>query len=250
MIVDKQLCEQYLAEKWDNIKWSYSRVNTYLTCPYNWYETYVLGQREGNFYAYTGSAYHKIMEDFYNFYLKGGRLDMNVIKATLKTKLQRRFDKNPFTDRWQNSTYNKLLDSLDYFEIYEDVTQVERLIQWEIDGYIFQGYIDLDAGLNHYDWKSKWVPNKYAIQQNLYLFAKEQVDGIITEGFKIPQYKNHLTVEEVKRDQKGITDAVNLMKTAIPMIKDSLEKGFFVKDNLDRNFCYMLCGSKTCEYKL
>ena len=66
-MVNKELCDQFLEEQWDSMVWSYSRVSSYAHCPYTWYETYVLGNRKGNFYAYAGSAYHKVMEDFYNF---------------------------------------------------------------------------------------------------------------------------------------------------------------------------------------
>lgn len=247
-MIDKNLCDQFLEEKWDKTLWSYSRVTSYLTCPYNWYETYVLGIRSGNFYAYTGSAYHKIMEDFYNFWLKGGRLDMETIKATLDIKLNRRFQRNPFSHRYEQSTYDALLNSLNYFQIFEDVTSVERLIKWEVDNYKFQGYIDLDAGTYHYDWKSKWS-DKYLFQQSLYLFAKEQVDGIITDGFKIPEYKNGLNVVQIDRSESAINDTISMIRTTIPLIKKSLETANFAKDNSDKGFCFNLCASKTCEYK-
>jgi hypothetical protein len=76
------------------------------------------------------------MEDFYNFWLEGGDLKLDVIKDTFRKKLVIKFDNNPFTDRWAQSTYTKLLDSIDSFEIYKDVTSVERLIEWEIDNYV------------------------------------------------------------------------------------------------------------------
>lgn len=247
-MVDKELCDQFLEEKWDSMVWSYSRVSSYAQCPYTWYETYVLGNRKGNFYAYAGSAYHKVMEDFYNFWLEGGDLELEVIKDTLRKKLVTKFHTNPFTDRWAESTYNKLLSSIDHFEIYKDVTSVERLIEWEIDNYRFQGYIDLDAGEYHYDWKSRWDEKKYNHQQNLYLFAKEQVDGITTKGFRIPQYKEGLDVKKIRRSEKRIQSAVEMVRVTIPRIKHSLETAIFDKNPNDNFFCRSLCGAKNCEY--
>jgi len=248
-MIDKNLCDQFLEEQWEDMTWSYSRISSFVSCPYSWYETYILGHRSGNFYAYTGSAYHKIMEDFYNFWLKGGRLDMETIIATLDIKLNRRFEVNPYTDRYAQSTYDKLLDSLNYFQIFEDVTAVERLIEWDIAGYMFQGYIDLDAGEWHYDWKSSWDEEKYARQQNLYLYAKEQVDGIVTKGFKIPQYKNKLKIETVNRNQFYIDDAVEWVQLTIPQIKKALENAEFVKKTPSSFFCVRLCSAKNCEHR-
>jgi hypothetical protein len=247
-VVNKKLCDQFLAEQWDSMVWSYSRVSSYVHCPYTWYETYVLGNRKGNFYAYAGSSYHEVMEDFYNFWLEGGDLKLDVIKDTFRKKLVIKFDNNPFTDRWAQSTYTKLLDSIDSFEIYKDVTSVERLIEWEIDNYRFQGYIDLDAGEYHYDWKSRWDEKKYNHQQNLYLFAKEQVDSIKTKGFRIPQYKENLNVKKIRRSEKNISSAIKMVRVTIPRIKHSLETAIFDKNPNEKFFCRSLCGAKKCEH--
>lgn len=247
--VDKDKCEEYLS-KWDKTVWSYSRVSSYLQCPYSWYETYVLGNRGGNFYAYIGTAYHKVMEDYYNFMLAGGELDIDVIKDTLKKKLKAKFKKNPFRDRNSASQYKTLIDSINHFKIFDDVTFVERLVKWEIDEYKFRGYIDLDAGRDyHYDWKSRFDIKKYGNQQNLYLFAKEQVDGVVTKGYKIPQYKDELSVEVIKRDQREINSTIEWVRYTIPKIKESLEGGEFRKNPSNQFFCRFLCGAKKCEHR-
>ena len=122
------------------------------------------------------------------------------------------------------------------------------MIEWEIDNYRFQGFIDLDAGEYHYDWKSRWDEKKYNHQQNLYLFAKEQVDGITTKGFRIPQYKEGLDVKKIRRSEKRIQSAVEMVRVTIPRIKHSLETAIFDKNPNDKFFCHSLCGAKNCEY--
>lgn len=248
-MINKKKCDKFLEEEWDNTEWSYSRVSSFTQCPFSWYETYILGNRSSNFYAYVGTSYHEVMEDYYNFLLSGGSIDMDVVKDTLKEKLKRKFNNNPFRNRYAESQYRKLIDSIDQFKTYDGITHVERLIKWNIDDYKFRGFIDLDAGEHHYDWKSKWDESKYGNQQNLYLFAKEQVDGIKTKGFKIPQYKNKLAVKSVRRSQSNIDNAISWVRETIPVIKKSIQTYNFKKNPENKFFCTTLCGARNCEHR-
>ena len=248
-MINKKKCDKFLEEEWDNTEWSYSRVSSFTQCPFSWYETYILGNRSSNFYAYVGTSYHEVMEDYYNFLLSGGSIDMDVVKDTLKEKLKRKFNNNPFRNKWARSQYTKLIDSIDNFKTFDGITHVERLIKWEIDDYKFRGFIDLDAGEHHYDWKSKWDESKYGNQQNLYLFAKEQVDGIKTKGFKIPQYKDKLSVKSVRRSQSNIDNAISWVRETIPVIKKSIQTYNFKKNPESKFFCTTLCGARNCEHR-
>lgn len=50
----------------DEMRWSFSRVNAFENCPYEWYLRYLYGlEPETSFYASYGSFIHKIIERFY-----------------------------------------------------------------------------------------------------------------------------------------------------------------------------------------
>ena len=76
----------------------------------------------------------------------------------------------------------------------------------------------------------------------------EQVDSIKTKGFRIPQYKEGLDVKKIRRSEKRIQSAVEMVRLTIPRIKHSLETAIFDKNPNDKFFCYSLCGAKNCEH--
>lgn len=253
MQIDKKLCEQYLEETFDDVKWSFSRINSF-NCPYSWYETYLLKKRKSNFHAEVGTAYHEIMEDFYTFKIAGGDIPLDEIKLTLHKKLSSKLLKNPCRNEvfpnMRKSIESKLLASLAHFEVFEDVTAVERYIEFEVAGVKFCGYIDLDAGEYTYDWKSRWS-HKYEHQQNLYLYGKEQIDGIVTKGYRIPQYKEGLEIARFPRKQHNIDNAIKWVGHGVERVRLALEAADFPKNPNDSGFCKILCNvsPKDCEFK-
>ena len=59
----------------DNMVWSFSRLNSFKTCPYEWYLQYIEGiSGEDNFYAEFGSYCHKILEKYV-------RLRLNILNV-------------------------------------------------------------------------------------------------------------------------------------------------------------------------
>ena len=125
----------------DNTIWSFSRLNKYETCPYAFYQTYILGDRgESNFYAESGLAMHKTLE--------------KLIKGEIKLDSAAEF----FDSQWDNITadipdtirdkiYEQSINYLtsltgDELNDYE-VLLVEQMTRFNIGDYKFQGAIDL-----------------------------------------------------------------------------------------------------------
>ena len=49
----------------ENMTWSFSRVNSYNTCPYAWYLNYIEKNRdEGSAFSEVGTLIHEILEKY------------------------------------------------------------------------------------------------------------------------------------------------------------------------------------------
>ena len=251
--IDKRACEEFLEERWDNMLWSVSNLSSFDHCQYSWYCERVLGIRKGNFHAYVGTSLHEIMEDYYNYVLGGGSVDLVTMRLALSNKLTSKLLKNPYANEVsktiRNGSYRKVLESLWYHEPISGVTAVERKVLFEVGGYEFVGLIDLDTPLWHYDWKSTWNEKKYGRQQALYMYAKEQIDGTKVKGYRIPQYKKNMDIVEVERFPPDINTSVEWVEYTIPKIRKALETGEFRKNPNDSFFCTSLCSSETCEFR-
>jgi ATP-dependent helicase/DNAse subunit B len=48
--------------------WSFSRINTYITCSYSYFLKYIKKEkeRETSIYSLLGTAFHDILEKYYN----------------------------------------------------------------------------------------------------------------------------------------------------------------------------------------
>jgi len=252
MVVDKYLCDKYLAERFYQDDWSVSRLTAF-NCPYSWYETYILGKREDNYHSYIGTSFHNVMEDFYNFWINSGGLPIEEVRKTIVKKLEKKFKENPHKHliypRMAKSIEGKIISNISSFKIYKGITAVEREIKFKVGDIPFRGFIDLDAGLWHYDWKSRWDEKKYSHQQNLYLYGKEQVDNKTMRGFMIPQYKEALEIVKIPRSQSKINETLNWVSFRIQEIKHALEIAYFEKKIDTKFFCETLCSSDTCKHR-
>lgn len=144
--------------KIDKMTWSFSRLNTYFTCPRAFKLQYIdKAKQRNNAFAEFGSYVHEIFEKFYSnewscfelaFRYDAGYAD-NVITPF------------PF-QKMGVGYYNK---GLVYFENFKnpfedfEVLGVEQNIEVEINGFKFTGFIDLvlknDDGIIIVDHKSK-----------------------------------------------------------------------------------------------
>ena len=146
--------------------WSWSRVNCFMTSPYEYYLKYVLHEKEdvdNCAYAPMGGICHNTIEDFYNGDIEYGNM-INQFKDGWTTAIDianLKFDRN---DEIKNESISKKYKyNLEHFfnthnKINFNVA-IEKFIITKIGSNIFQGYIDAiykDAEGNYHivDWKT------------------------------------------------------------------------------------------------
>lgn len=129
----------------DTMTWSFSRLNSFDNCPYEWRLNYIDNEKQkDNFFAQFGSLCHGILEDY------------------AKNKLSLFEVSDAYEDRFpkmvtEPAPWNKngdMLDTyyekgLDYFNNIDldidnyEILGVEKKVEFEIDGIPMIGYIDL-----------------------------------------------------------------------------------------------------------
>lgn len=258
MGINQQLCEAFLKEKFETRQWSYSAVSSFLQCPYSWYKTYILGERLGNYHSYVGTAFHEVMEDYYNYVLRGGKkLSLLRVREVMTKKLEKKLEANPYYFYWDNSVRKKMMSSIACFVPEDRVKYAERKINFKVDKYDFVGYLDLDEGAGgwHYDFKSKIGDSHYP-QQYLYMYGKKMVDKTSPRGFGIIAYKEDLAVDYVSwEDSKyDVYDTVDNIIAGVKGIKEALKSGDFPQtppaDERGKTgfFCTELCRATSCPH--
>lgn len=125
--------------------WSFSRLNSYYTCPYEWYKIYVdCEECEESAVAQFGKFMHHILE----LYTKG-ELEIFELSQYYENHFEefvtKEFPPNKYVDMYEKY-YNAGLEYLDNIDLELDKYQVlgiEKEVRFKIDGYDFIGYIDL-----------------------------------------------------------------------------------------------------------
>lgn len=165
--------------------WSWSKVNTFITSPYEYYLKYIVHAKEDRqdcSYATLGSICHSVLEDFYSGKIKYEEM-LDVFEDGWLTAIDivdLKFDRNDETRNQSIGTKykNNLLHFFEYHSIIDHISfenekdrpkdileykdgqlELEQFITVNIDGNIFQGYIDVlykdyDGIYNIIDWKT------------------------------------------------------------------------------------------------
>jgi len=260
--------KKYL-ENWDDIEWSASRVSSFMTCPYNFYGTYILKLSSDNYFAYRGSMVHEIMEEYYS-YMQGLDIPLETMRWLLIKKFDYLMDKCPheavsfYVDKKGKvgkmaMNHNKIIESLKNWTPMSSVQYVEREIKFPVHGYNFRAFLDFERGYDklmpngkhepitwHGDYKSVWDVKKYKFQQYLYMYGKELVDDKRPVGFEVIEYKNNFKPVVMKYDKTTIKFVTSKAKDTIEDIKKALETDCFPKQPKDKFFCMNLC--RMCEH--
>lgn len=95
---------------------SYSQLNTFMSCPHEFYLTYVAGQRsEGNKYTVAGSNLHEIFEAHSRAQQNGKELTRKDLLA-MYNKAFKQYDKKMFNDKEDLlKMYEKGVSAIDHF---------------------------------------------------------------------------------------------------------------------------------------
>lgn len=248
--------------------WSFSRLNSFYNCPYEWYLHYIdCNNSESGFFGEYGSFIHKILEK----YEKGelSLFDLNqYYEDNFHNEIPHDAPPNKYVDIKQ-SYYDKGYEYLSNIDLDLDaynILGVEKKVEFEILDKPFIGFIDLllqdkNTGeitiLDHKSASIKILKSGKISKsdQDHFLEFKHQL-----YLYSIPIIKEYGSVSKLKwnmfKDQKWIEiswdkfeydDAIQWAENTIKLIED--EKEWRCKQ--DYYYCNYLCGQRNnaCEYK-
>ena len=141
--MNQEIKKKY-QEKVDNMRWSFSRINSFQSgCKFCWFQNYIIKERgEGNAFSEYGSLMHDILER----YFKGDLLPFELESEFTDGFIEKvgDFPPNKFVDLRENY-FNQGIKYLKEFDGYPDyeILEIEPEILINVGGYDFIGYIDL-----------------------------------------------------------------------------------------------------------
>ena len=259
------------------MKWSFSRVNTYENCKYNFYLDYILPRDirkkiykpESNFWAENGSIVHKVLEKIFNGEITASEAGTyytecyeSDIESTAKpATMERTFEK--CADYLSDSNF-------DWVENY-DILGVELKVDYELFGYKFIGFIDLllqrkdngkiiliDHKSSDYFFKRngevkanlKKKLDEYKRQMYMYSNAVKEKFGVYPDMLCWHHFKDGGKFSTVPFDMKEYEET---MQWFLDRVHEIEEEELFEPVNPEENyfFCNNLCSYRnTCEYVL
>ena len=236
-------------------KWSFSRINTFDNCPYEFELLYLRGtEGEQNVFAEFGSFVHKILEMYYKGELTEFDLT-NYYAEHYKENVVSPFPKFISGDKYYSDGLKYLSEFTSVNDEYE-VLGVEKFITTEIDGEQFVGIIDLllkdkkTGGPVVYDHKSKgeFKSKKelahYLRQLYLYTHWVYENYGVFPTKLVFNLFRKNEKIE-CDFDEEEYENTLKWFKDKIAEIKSTKE--FKEKDVADF-YCKNLCSCRNfCE---
>lgn len=252
----------------DTMQWSFSRLNSYYNCPYEWKLHYLeCNKSENGFFGEFGSLVHTILEKYAKGELSLFELNQ-YYEEHFCEEVPHDAPPNKYVDIRQ-SYFDKgqeYLNNIDLDLSKYEVLGVELKVNFEIEGKDFVGYIDLflrDKSTEEIvivDHKSASIKilkngNISKSDQQHFLEFKRQL-----YLYSIPIIKEYGSVSKLKwnmfKDQKWIEipwkkeeydEAVQWAKDTLKLIENEKEW----PPNPDYYYCHYLCGQRNCacEYK-
>ena len=251
--------------------WSFSRLNSYYHCPFEWKRKYILGQYGiGSAMAQYGGYIHKILEKYLIGEIGYFELPMYYEKY-YADNVTMDFPRNKYTDL--ASKYYQA--GLDYFNNFDwdldgyDILGVEKKIEFEYQGYKFIGFIDLllrdknDGKLIILDHKSTILkrlkngdisktdkPHFEEFRKQLLIYSHQVMQEYGEDSVKTLRWNMFRdgTFIEVPWTREEYEEA---MKWAIDTIHLIEEDTRWLPDNGNFFYCHNLCSQREscCPYK-
>lgn len=239
----------------EDMVWSYSRVNCFYSCPYQFYLKYIARvSKVPQFYSSFGSFMHSLLERYYKGELTAEEL---VSKYTLGYLSEVK------GERPRGDTAMKYFNSgLEYFQNFKpfelETVAVEKRIKFKIGKYPFQGIIDYigkkSDELYLIDHKSRLlkprskrkVPtvkdkelDKMQSQLYLYGFGMKECLGKFPNYISFNCFRNGILIQE-PFDMDKAQQAFNQMEQDIEYIINTED----FHPTIDWFFCHNLCDVK------
>lgn len=244
----------------EDMVWSYSRIESFDDCPYRFFLKYISKCEETDkFYATYGSFMHKLIERYYRGELSRDEMLMEFLTG---------FSSNVKGMRPQESTVQKYIKcGVEYLSSFQpfkyNMVDVEKRVDFEIDGLKFVGYIDylgeLDCEYYIIDNKSRDLKPRSGrkkptakdrelddMLKQLYIYAAaiKQEYGKFPKALCFNCFRTGVFIEE-PFDEVAYNEAIAWAKTKIDEIKAADD--FY--PNREFFSCLYICGvSDECVY--
>lgn len=244
----------------EDMVWSYSRIESFNDCPYRFFLKYISKCKDADkFYASYGSFMHKLIENYYRGILS---------KDEMLTEFLTEFSKNVKGTRPQESTVQKYIRcGVEYLKGFQPfkypMVEVEKRVEFEIEGLKFVGYIDYLGEENgeYYiidnksrDLKPRSNREKPTVKdkeldsmlKQLYIYsaAVKQEYGKFPKALCFNCFKSGVFIEEPFREE-AYNEAISWVKRSVADIKSTDD--FY--PNREFFSCFYICGvSDDCVY--
>ena len=253
----------------DTMTWSFSRLNSFYNCPYEWKLRYIdCNKSENGFFGEYGSLIHKILEKYEKGELSLFELN-DYYEEHFSESVPHDAPPNKYVDIKQ-SYYEKGLDYFNNIDLDLDkyeVLGVEKEVRFQITGKDFVGYIDLllkekETGkiiiLDHKSASIKTLKNgkvsksdqehvrEFIRQLCLYAIPIIEEYGHVDElWWNLFKDRNWLKMPFKKEDYD---EAIQWAKDTLALIENERE---WLPNNSSSYYCSYLCGQRNhaCEYK-
>lgn len=254
----------------DTMTWSFSRLNSFYNCPYEWKLRYIdCNKSENGFFGEYGSLIHKILEKYEKGELSLFELN-DYYEEHFSENVPHDAPPNKYVDIKQ-SYYEKGLDYFNNIDLDLDkyeVLGVEKEVRFQIAGKDFVGYIDLllkekETGkiiiLDHKSASIKILKNgkvsksdqehvrEFIRQLCLYAIPIIEEYGHVDElWWNLFKDKNWLKMPFNKEDYD---EAIQWAEDTLKLIEAEKQ---WLPNNSSSYYCNYLCGQRNnaCEYKI
>lgn len=245
---------------WDDMTWSYSRVNGFEDCPYKWYLRYIEElEGEDTFFASYGSFVHSLIDRHYKEELTPEQLTMLYLLGFRSSVHGRAPSMKVFR--------NYFSDGLRYFENFVplpgETIATELKVEFKIDGIPVLGFIDhvgrsdglvitdnKSRALKPFSGKSKPTKSDVELEEylrQLYIYSVPIVE-LYGEEPSFLCFNCFRTGEIIKCefDRQKQSETVTWFKEKVEKIKKTTD----FAPRVDWFKCNYLCEyGNLCEYK-
>ena len=250
------------------MQWSFSRLNSYYQCPYEWRLHYVeCNKSENGFFGEYGSLIHKILEKYEKGELSLFELN-EYYEEHFNEDVPHDAPPNKYVDIKQ-SYYDKGIDYFNNIDLNLDkyeILGVELKVEFKINGKDFVGYIDLlvrdkEGGeiiiIDHKSASIKILKNGnisksdqqhfLEFKRQLYLYSIPIIEkyGAVSK-LRWNMFKDQKWIE-IPWKQEEYDESIQWAKDTLALIENEIDWS----PNPDYYYCNYLCGQRNhaCEYK-
>ena len=202
--------------------WSWSRVNTYLTSPYEYFLQYIKHEKplqDDSAYAPLGTVAHDLLEEYYSNKIKKDEMADKFEESWMEQITLGNLKFNRSDDERNESIKSKYYDNLiHYFNNFNPLTYkafLEKFISVKVKDYVLQGYADIiwkdNDGYTHIgDFKTSSIYKGDNLKQKsgqlmLYALGLNQI-GIPLDKIKIEfNFLKYVNIEVSQKTKDKVT---------------------------------------------